>query len=270
MNTQFKDTNKKRSLIVESFQSFSELLQTNDTRKNNFGYNREIDGRGFDFGTYQQAVDMLYDYDKHLQKFKTSLKNIDKQKTVDVKKTKSVVGVQGFQPIVPNALMGLPNSMIGTQVVSKKSKILNVVIDGTYPYNTSSTEVANHFSKSLAYLVGLEKQGFRVRISLMFLFANNHQGQVHVCKILLKSENQPIDLKRLMFPLTNLGSFRLFGWDWYERLPLANYMAGYGQAIYTWNNEYRQDVLDSIGELNNKAYLLHLKTQAEEVFKNVK
>ena len=259
-----------RKVLIESFKSFSELIETNDTRTSNFGYNREIEGRDFDFNSYEQAVSWLFNYDKHLELFKTKLKHVDNKKTLDVKKTKNVIGVSGFQPVIPNALMGLPNSMISTQVVSKKSKIINVLIDGTYKYSTSPREVADKFSQALAYLTGLEKQGFRVRISLMFLFGNSNAGQVHVSRVLLKSENQPIDLKRMMFPLTNLGSFRLFGWDWYERLPQGEQISGYGSAIYNWNQPKQQDVYATLDDINSKAYVINISSDVNTVFQDVK
>lgn len=260
-----------RNVIVESFKSFSEMVETNETRESNFGYNREIEGRDFDFKSYEEAKAWLFNYDKHLNKFKTAFKNVDKNKTVEVKKTVNRVGVAGFQPLIPNALMGLPNSMIRTDVVSKKSKIINVMIDATYKWSTKGYEVAEKFSKALAYLAGLEKQGFRVRLTLMFVFGEGRSSdQIHVAKVNLKSENQPIDLKRLMFPLTNLGSFRLFGWDWYERLPKAEQIGGYGQAVYHWNQVKQNDLLESIGDPNSKAYVLHMENDVYEVFKDVR
>ena len=261
-----------RKVIIESFKSYSEMIETNDSRTSNFGYDRRVEGRkDFDFNSYDQALSWLYNYDKHIQLFKTNLKDVDTNKTIEYKKTKNVIGVAGFQPVIPNALMGLPNSMISTQVVSKKSKVLNVLVDSTYAYSTTSREVAEKFSQILAHLTGLEKQGFRVRISLMYLFGKSgNNNKVHVCKILLKSENQPIDLKRMMFPLTNLGAFRLFGWDWYERLPEGEQISGYGQAIYHWNQKWRDDINTVLGEPNSKAYVLHIHSDPKVVFKDVK
>jgi hypothetical protein len=180
------------------------------------------------------------------------------------------VDTNGYQPLVPNALMGLPKSMIRTERVVKKSKIINVVIDTTYKYATKTREVVNQFSNALAYLASLEKQGFRVRISLLYVFGKDNESTVHACKVLLKDEKQPMDIKRMMFPLTNLGSFRLFGWDWYERLPEALEIFGYGQQIKYWNKDRQADIMNVLGEVNSKAYFIDIDSDLNSVFSSVR
>lgn len=259
-----------REVIIETFNSFTEMVDVNDTRVSNFGYNRQIADRDFDFKTYEQAKSWLLNYDRHLETFKTAFKNADVRKNTEYNKTKNVVDVVGFQPIIPNALMSLPKSMIRTVVHSKKSKVINVLVDATYRWSTTPREVADYFSKALAYLASLEKQGFRTRVSMMFMFGQgNSSGKVHIAKILLKSELQPFDLKRMMFPLTNLGSFRLFGWDWYERLPDAEHIGGYGQAFQHWRSG-QQPIFDVIGDPQTKTYMLHFGAEPRTVFEDVR
>lgn len=271
-------TKLNRKIILESFESYSDLIKTNDSRDNNFGHNRNLRSTEsstrckFDFQTYDQAVSQVYNYDKHLPTFKSHLKTFDSKKTVQHKKTRNVIGVAGYQPVIANALMGLPKAMISTQIYSKKSKILNVYLDGNYAAGTTPSEIVYTFTNVLAYLFDLEQQGFRIRLHQLFIFGQsyNKKDPTHICKILLKSENQPFDIKRLMFPITNLGAFRLFGFDWYERLPSAVKLSGYGNSFPSWNQDQRTDVLDALGELNSKAYIINHKQNVQQVFENIK
>lgn len=261
---------KNQEIILESFNGMLELVKTNDSRKNNFGYDRKVKGRDFNFSSYEQAVSWLLNYDKHLDMFKKEIKNLDIKISTDSKKVKTFNSVEGYQPIIPNALMGLPNSMVNSKVSYKKNKVINVLVDATYSWHTTEQEVARSYSKQLAYLSLLEKQGFRVRLELGFIFGTRFSNKIHICKILLKNESQPLDIKRLMFGLTNLGSFRLFGWDWYERLPKAEQIDGYGSPMYSWDSEKRNALLESIGTIQNKQYYLHLNSNVEQVFESVK
>lgn len=42
---------------------------------------------------------------------------------------------------------------------------------------------------------------------------------------------QPVDLKRISFPLTHTGFFRVIGFDWYSKTPKGKYRYFYGHAI---------------------------------------
>ena len=257
-------------LVYEEFNNMSELISTNDSRSSNFGYNREIHGRDFDFNSYEQAVNWVHNYNENIEIFKTKFKNVDINKNIEIVKTRNTIDVMGGQALVPNALMNIPKSMIRTDRVTKKSKIINVVVDSTYKYSTTKKEVVSAFSDALAYLAGLEKQGFRVRISLLYVFGSNKESVAHGCKVLLKDEKQPLDIKRMMFPLTNLGSFRLFGWDWYERLPEAKEISGYGTPLKYWSKDRYDEFMSNIGYLNSKAYLIDINSDLNDVFNDVK
>jgi hypothetical protein len=76
------------------------------------------------------------------------------------------------------------------------------------------------------------------------LYAVQNYYDNHKCyalKIKVKDAMQPIDLKRISFPLTHTAFFRVIGFDWYSRCPEAKYIGGYGHSLdYDFDNEKMQ------------------------------
>ena len=266
---------KNYKILIEKFDSMTHLIETSNGRSFKFSGSHEetrtnIDGDFAGIDTWEGACKLVTNYNKNLDKVKNEVKKIDDKKTIQHKRTRAINDVAGYIPIIPNALMGLPKSMINSKMVTKKSKIINVVVDVTYQWSLSSEKVAEYYSKVLAYLISLEKQGFRVRISNYMMFGNSGSEQVHVATVLVKRENQPIDIKRLLFPITHTGTLRLFGFDWYERLPNAKYIGGYGRALHHWRDSDKEEILTAVGELNNKAYYLNYGCDYKAVFEGIK
>lgn len=259
--------------IVESFDNVIDALNTSDNRKQNFGRHRDEYDRGFaGVDNYEQVRDMMLNgWDKPIKNVQDKIKRIDKTKQADVKRTVTRPDVAGFVPIVPNALMGLPKSMLNSHIVAKKSKVLNVLLDVTYPARMTKDEIIDYYSEVFAYLMSLEKQGFRVRITVFMLFGEIGAPKVHVFKLLLKRENQPIDIKRLMFPMIHNGMLRAFGFDWYQRLPDAHEISGYGKALHFWNSSSDVDeVKNTLGIDNRSTFYIYHNSDYKSIFKGIK
>lgn len=263
------------NVLVEKFASMTQLIETINQRphnRGNFEDSKQDTNPSFSgIKSWKEGCELVHSFEKNIEKVKTEIKKIDDKKTVQTKRSKQYEDVAGFVPVVPHALMNLPKSMINSQIVLKKSKVINVMIDVTYSWMNTTEKIANYYSKVLAYLIGLEKQGFRVRISLIMNFGTESSSQQHSCIVLLKNENQPIDIKRMMFPITHTGTLRVFGFSWYERLEGAIYIGGYGTAMHNWGIKTKAEELKKVlGELNSKVYYLYYKCDYEMVFKNVK
>ena len=59
-------------------------------------------------------------------------------------------------------------------------------------------------------------------------------------KIKVKDSAQPIDLKRMSFPLTHTGFFRVIGFDWYSKCPDAKYISCYGHSL---DNDFSNETM---------------------------
>jgi len=266
-------SSKNFKYIVEFFESSKDALETSDNRVNNFGRERDEYEKEFaGVEDYEQVRDMLLNgWTKPIKNVERKIAEIDKTKRIDVRKPAMKPDVAGFMPIVPNALMGLPKSMFNTHMVSKKSKVLDVLLDVTYPARLKQPEIIEYYSKVFAYLMSLEKQGFRVRITVFMLFGDYDENQVHVFKLLLKRENQPIDIKRLMFPMIHNAMLRAMGFDWYQRLPGAEKIEGYGKAMHYWgNSEKVREVKQALGIDNGKTFYVYHGSDYKTIFKGIK
>lgn len=221
---------------------------------------------------YNEAKKLfLNGWNKPLEKVVNEIKKVDNLNVIESgHKPYDYKAVAGYRPIVPNAIMGLPRSMMARKMVSKKIKVINVLYDLSFSSNVSHDEVLEKAMKVITQLYLLEKRGFRVRITGFACFGREEIKQMHVLKIMLKEENQPFDIKKLMFPMVHSAMFRMLGFDWYESVPNGIKLSGYGQPIYIWSNSsYRDDLFNAVMEDENY-YYINYETNVDEMFTNVK
>ena len=157
------------------------------------------------------------------------------------KRFKSFNDVVGFQPIVPNAIMGLPKSMINTRIAPIKTKVIDVYYEMTCAAYTDSDDLIKAGQKMLGVIMELEAQGYRFNLYCTQGYYNQSQGCDMLC-LKVKSANQPMDLKRMSFPIAHTAFFRGMGFEWYSKFPKGTYRGGYGHAIsYDKSQEQIQD-----------------------------
>jgi hypothetical protein len=223
-----------REITQERFDSIEELLKTCDGRtphdwaEDNGSRNRR-DRHFTGVKDYDEARELL----EHgwAEKVDEIQKGIEKfTKDEEAKRTKVDSGVSGFAPIVPNYLAGLPNSMLVMHPDTKKVKVIKILVDLSVACSESPENVIRKGIKLMSKVNSLEKCGYRVRIDTANSFCGSEN--TYICNVLLKSENQPLDIKRIAFPLFHSAMFRCIMFDWYERIPEAKYIHAYGHPIY--------------------------------------
>lgn len=164
---------------------------------------------------YQPTVDAL--------KNKTGI-------SVSGKRFKSYNDVVGFQPIIPNAIMGLPNSMVNSSMKPIKTKVLDIYYNMTVSCGVDSKDLIKAGQKMLGVILEMEAQGYRFNLYVTQDYYDSGSGCDMVC-VKVKSANQPFDLKRMSFPVSHTAFFRGIGFDWYSKFPLGTYRSGYGHSI---------------------------------------
>lgn len=146
------------------------------------------------------------------------------------KRFKSYNDVVGYQPIIPNAIMGLPNSMVNSSMKPIKTKVIDVYYEMTVTSNFSSNDLIQAGQKMLGVIMELEAQGYRFNLYCTQGYYRSGEGCDMVC-IKVKSANQPMDLKRMSFPISHTAFFRGIGFDWYSKFPKGKFRYGYGTSI---------------------------------------
>lgn len=140
-------------------------------------------------------------------------------------------GIVGFAPHVPNAIAGIPFSMISTQRQTQKSKVINILYDCTESAFVKIDDFVKAGRNLLDLIVSLEGQGYRVSLDIMLCSCNRKHKQGFMMSVKVKDHRQPINPLKVAYALIHPSFFRRQGFRWLETSPvvtLANIADGYG------------------------------------------
>jgi hypothetical protein len=254
-------------LVEERFNSVNEIIEVSKTRSLNESYIKAgatstISKMSKGFQGVKDADELYnllrYGWSEPLPQVEKQIKAIHKTRVHKQQAIHFETDVAGFGPIVANALMGLPKSMITYNKKPKRNKILNFLVDGTYAGMTEQDEILKWGSKLIAEFQMLEKIGYRVRVEILNFFCDRNAKSSETAMLLryvLKDEGQPFDIKRFMFPLAHTAMFRGIGFDWEEKVPEGQQRFGKGQALHHWgDNPLKAQILKYIQD-NNFTYV---------------
>lgn len=223
------------NIIREHFNSIHEMLSVIESRKNNShmsGQNASSDtsNRSW-YGTknFAEAKDLFqYGYTDVLEQIKSGMA---KAKLTQVQNKRRVsTGVVGYAPHVPNAILGLPNSMIRTDTQAQKVKAISIVYCITENAGHEAQEFIDSGVAVLNVINRLELQGIRVNLEIMFYCAKTSSEKAFGT-VKVKDYREHMDIKKLCFPIAHPSMFRRFGFKWLETVPQMqtdSWQYGYG------------------------------------------
>lgn len=222
---------KNYEVNIEVYESANEMARDCKTRPmTSSSFEDKSRGR-FDswegVKTYGEALELLangYQPTVEAMRDKVKGKVMGEQKRMQFQNN-----VAGFAPIVPLALKGVPNSMIDMRIKPMKCKVIDIYYDMTCSCGTKSEQIIANGQKLLGVILDLEKQGYRFNIYGMQTYTDSESADIVAVRI--KSAKQPLDLKRISFPLTHTAFFRVIGFDWYSKTPKGHYRRGYGCGL---------------------------------------
>lgn len=232
----------KEHVVKEHFASIHQMLNAVNSRPNSAamsGQNASLDGSKSFTGTrdWEEAVDLFeHGYTDVLDKIKAGVAAGIKR-TETIQKRRTSTGVVGYAAHVPNAIMGLPNSMIYTQTTPQKIKAVSIMYCITRNAGTDVEEFIKSGVAVLNVINRLELNGCRVNLKIMYYCAKCGDeyafGSVDV-----KNYREHMDLQKLCFPVANPSMFRRFGFKWLETSPeikSTSWRGGYGSQIDSGN-----------------------------------
>lgn len=230
-------------IIKEHFTSIRQMLSVIESRPNNKvmkGRKESEDGTLSFTGTrsYQEALDLFQNgYTDVLDQIKTGVDaNVRKNQVVNRRQIRT--NVVGYVPHVPNAILGLPNSMIMTEQRPQKIKAVSIVAGITENCGTPAEEFVKSGIAVLSLVNTLELRGFRVSLKLSFYNAQCGE-ELTWATICLKDYREHLDIQKLCFPLANPSMFRRFGFKWLETCPnlhASGWAHGYGSSRSDYNS----------------------------------
>lgn len=250
---QIKGINHPTEIRMECFENGGEIVKVCEKRpkqtgfyKNHFDPNYSYD-MGFEgVHNIKEAKGMLAEgWTEKVEEIKQSMHSVER-KNYSLKASRMKADVVGYMPIVPNAIMGLPNSMLNTDMKPKKNKVINIVYGLSFSAYVNKEDIKKYGMMLMERIIRLEAEGFRVRLTC----AQNYQTDNKLCHVMtckVKSEDQPMDALRVMFPMFHPAMFRAIGFGWYETFPEGQYIDGYGKPLYyTMSEESVDDMAEQL------------------------
>lgn len=249
----FKQPNSSEGMTgtlvqYETMREFDEILKDE----------HHIDGRdkSSNSSDYSFTGTRNFEEAENLRKFgdKKSLDLLTETKAVTDKAFLSTVGtkvsryndVQGFQPIVPNAIIGLPLSMVNQKRSPKKVRTVDVFINSSQVWSTDKEDIALRGAYTLSAIDALERSGYRCNLYIgKVSWTDKSSSHVSGFFMNIKKPENPLNLMKVAYYIVNPSFLRRTGFRILENESnLHDYTGGYGQ-----NTEFehqRQFILDNI------------------------
>lgn len=226
--------------IHETFDGLDKLLQAIDSRPVNSVFkNKELSshtGSKNFTGTssYEEAADLVRNgWDEPVKDIKAAQKALQVKSNVVTQKARPRNCVVGYAPCVPAAILGLPESMIATERVPSKVKAVTIVYANSGNCGVKSEKFVKAGAAVLKLVNDLELKGYRVRL-IVELFSAIQGDETIVCRATVKDWRQPLDLKKIAFPIAHASMLRRIGFKWLETVNgIKNYgwPSGYGYPL---------------------------------------
>ena len=231
-----KSAGRKYTVNVEMYNTVGDmvtLLKTRNITDSQFDnqQTKRLDTSWCGVKSYDEACEFLHNgYQPSVEKLKERMKAnyVGEGKRITFQND-----VVGYAPIVPLAMQGVPQSMLNHKMKPIKAKVIDVFYDISVTCGVSNEKILNNGSNLLSAIIGLEQDGYKVNIYAIQAYSGSSDCDMLIIKI--KDSRQPMDLKRMSFPLTHTAFFRVIGFDWYSKVPGGKYRSGYG---HTLNQEF--------------------------------
>lgn len=243
---------KNYEIISEEYNSAMDVANDCETRQitnHNFNDVRYSGDWGWNgCKNYDEAIDLLKN--GYIDKVEKMQKEINKSVIGQSKRITFHNDIVGYAPIVPLAILGVPNSMINSKMKPIKAKVIEICYDVGCSACVNSDDIIRVGLAFLKIIANMEMQGYRIKLTAVQGYSTN--SIVNLLRINLKSANQPLDLKRISFPTIHTGFFRVIGFDWFSKTPHGKYIGGgYGKPITaTFSN--KKDLREFVNQVFGK------------------
>lgn len=227
-----------RVAYIKRFSSLDEFYKYITTQEENdvFKTTTRRDSQRYESGdwsgtkTFDEACDLFVNgWDEETLALKAKL-DIEEHKEPQMT-YKNVQDVQGYHPIVPLYLMGVPNNMITKKMVPKKQKVINIDKNISYSLDVKKEQMIEEAVKVVRIINRLERQNYRVNLNIVVL-TNVYETTIGF-KIKLKSANESLNISKLTFALVHPAMLRRLYLRFVEVYPhtTRGFIKGYGRPL---------------------------------------
>jgi len=225
-------------LIYETFDTLEQYTDTIESRPTNrvFVHKGSLssDDRDYDFSlthSYAEAGDLARrGYKEGLDNLEAA--NVKSRHMESAPKPLPVNGIVGYAPHVPNAIAGVPLSMISKQDVEQKAKVISILYYMGGSCYIDAREFVEAGKNIMNVVYTLELQGYRVALYILTTFCRN--SEYALCSVQVKHWRQPSNPLKIAYPLIHPSFFRRHGFRWLETHPELTdreFIHGYGTPL---------------------------------------
>ena len=186
---------------------------------------------------FSEAVELFKNgWSDRATKLVQKLKVIE-SKTEPTMKPKNVLGVAGYQAIVPLYLQGVPNNMVTKKMTPVKQKVITLNKSIDYNGGVSADQIIEESIKAMQIIKKLEAQGYRCNLNIV-IGSSEPDIKLYV-KVRIKSANEKLNVSKLAFPLVHPSMLRRLFFRFIEVYPhvTKSFVSGYGSPATS--NEMR-------------------------------
>ena len=224
-------------ILINVFNNISELYNYCLKTPRRRGADRSSETGDFEFTntrSLEEAYSLLIQGDEDLFKeINKKAKKIDITKILGNAINRNIVinDVVGFQPNVPNFLMGVPTDMFNVKPNKRSQKIINICYNVSVHCGISHNQVKSAGTIYAKTIDILEKLGYRC--NLYILSTTSYNGEHCYCLVKVKTDREPFNLKKMCFILGNVGYDRRVMFKWMESCDATYDMTqgAYGRPI---------------------------------------
>jgi hypothetical protein len=155
--------------------------------------------------------------------------------------------VCGVFPHVPNAVAGVPTSMINIRQTRPQKKVLNVCYSMSCSHDVKAADMITAASRFVSACQKIEAAGVRTNIYLAYMAYDGKHTVVFAVRI--KSASQPFNVLKIAYPLIHPSMLRRHMFRALEITPDVPecFASGYGYPI-----RYENEAMKALGKDGNK------------------
>lgn len=174
--------------------------------------------------------------------------------------------VVGSAPIVPRALSGEPRNMRRARTTATAPRSVSIWLTPSASASVDASKITQWLIANLEQVSALEASGLRVRLGAFETFIDRrHNRKSYLVSVDLKKAEAPLSILRVAFPAGHPAFLRRICFDWYERLPNAHNIEGYGPAFEYANSDMKKAVSEALG--NGKIIAYPERLDASQILK---
>lgn len=226
-------------VLYDPYISYGSLIKSLASRENSEIMKNEHSSQSNDYdwtGThnYDEAVQLLSS--GYMEVVRSMKRNVEDQTKINSKYYADVNhavphnSIVGYIPNVPNALRGIPQSMITIEKKPMKRKTLSII----YGVSGSASRDRDYFENAGTALLSavdiIERCGIQTKIELAF-FLSEKNDEFPLPTVIIKNYGERFSIQKVSFPLVHTSMFRRIGFKWLETTPMItekDFAWGYG------------------------------------------